>query len=187
MLWALTCPDDPAPQTGPMRVVALLRGVNLGPSRGEDGRPAAAVESLGHRDVETYLESGNVVFTRMAATRWTALGALADARDGRRHADQDREEMARSSTPPLPGRGPDEGRRRFLAAPADAAPAKDLDLAVVAPDELTVKGTEVYLSLPNGQARSKLVEALWKRRALGATSATARNWRTVLALAEMSR
>ena len=47
-----------------MRVVALLRGVNLGGSRKlamADLR--AAVASLGHTDVETYLQSGNVVFT----------------------------------------------------------------------------------------------------------------------------
>ena len=47
-----------------MRVVALLRGVNLGPNRRlrmADLR--AVVESLGCTDVETYLQSGNVVFS----------------------------------------------------------------------------------------------------------------------------
>ena len=47
-----------------MRVVGLLRGVNLGPSRRlKMADLRAAVESLGHTDVETYLQSGNVVFT----------------------------------------------------------------------------------------------------------------------------
>ena len=50
--------------TGAMRVVGLLRGVNLGPSRKlKMADLRAAVESLGHTDVETYLQSGNVVFT----------------------------------------------------------------------------------------------------------------------------
>ena len=50
--------------TGGMRVVGLLRGVNLGPSRKlKMADLRAVVESLGHTDVETYLQSGNVVFT----------------------------------------------------------------------------------------------------------------------------
>jgi uncharacterized protein (DUF1697 family) len=50
-----------------MRVAALLRGVNIG-SHKRIGMAAlrATVESLGHRDVETYLQSGNVVFTPAA-------------------------------------------------------------------------------------------------------------------------
>ena len=47
-----------------MRVAALLRGINIGPNKRiamADLR--AIVESLGHTDVETYLQSGNVVFT----------------------------------------------------------------------------------------------------------------------------
>ncbi len=46
-----------------MRVVGLLRGVNLGPNRRlpmADLR--AVVESLGCTDVGTYLQRGNVVF-----------------------------------------------------------------------------------------------------------------------------
>ena len=50
------------------------------------------------------------------------------------------------------------------------------------PDELTLAGRELYVSVPNGQGRSKLMEALTKRRM--PTTATVRNWRTVEALAE---
>ncbi len=47
-----------------MRVVGLLRGVNVGGNnRLKMADLRAAVESLGHTDVETYLQSGNVVFT----------------------------------------------------------------------------------------------------------------------------
>ena len=45
--------------------------------------------------------------------------------------------------------------------------------------------TELYLDLPGGQARSALVAALGRHKVFGAV-ATSRNWRTVLALAEMS-
>ncbi len=58
------------------------------------------------------------------------------------------------------------------------------DLEPYLPDELTVHGRELYVSVPNGQGRSKLMEALVKRRL--PTTLTVRNWRTVEALARMT-
>ena len=58
------------------------------------------------------------------------------------------------------------------------------DLGGYLPDELTLVGREVYVSVPNGQARSKLMEALVKRSM--PTTVTVRNWRTVAALAELT-
>ena len=53
--------------TGAMRVVGLLRGRQPRHSRQlKMAELRAAVESLGHTDVETYLQSGNVVFTPAA-------------------------------------------------------------------------------------------------------------------------
>src|SRR4026208_1745172 len=47
-----------------MRVAALLRGINIGSNkRISMAALRSIVESLGHTDVETYLQSGNVVFT----------------------------------------------------------------------------------------------------------------------------
>src|SRR5262245_32126784 len=51
-----------------MRVAALLRGVNLGKRQVKMADLRAAVEALGHSDVETYLQSGNVVFTPAGST-----------------------------------------------------------------------------------------------------------------------
>jgi len=48
-----------------------------------------------------------------------------------------------------------------------------------APDELVIDGREVYVHFPNGMGRSKLSLDL-------GTPATARNWRTVLALRELT-
>ncbi len=63
MLWASGHSDNTTINGG-MRVVGLLRGVNLGSSRKlKMADLRSAVESLGHTDVETYLQSGNVVFT----------------------------------------------------------------------------------------------------------------------------
>ena len=173
-----------------MRVVALLRGVNLGPSRKlkmSDLR--AAVESLGHTDVETYLQSGNVVFTpkgrpdgdavRAAIKDSTGLDTNVLLRAGK-------EMSAIVQYNPYPVDDPTKVVVTFLASTADAKAVRALDVGAFAPEELTVHGTEVYLRLPGGQGRSKLTAALAKVKSPGAASATTRNWRTVEALAEMT-
>lgn len=66
--------------TAEMRVAALLRGINIGPNK-RIGMPVlrAIVESEGHRDVETYLQSGNVLFTPAADARGDLARSLEQA------------------------------------------------------------------------------------------------------------
>jgi uncharacterized protein (DUF1697 family) len=169
-----------------MRVVALLRGVNLGKRQVKMADLRAAVEELGHADVATYLQSGNVVFTPNGPSTKDLSAALSAAlgmkiavvlRTGK--------ELAKVvAANPYPVDDPTKVVVTFLA---DRRPKKvldDLDVAAFAPDEVTFTGKELYLKLPNGQARSKLMDALGKLD-LG-TTATTRNWRTVLALADMT-
>jgi uncharacterized protein (DUF1697 family) len=177
-----------------MRVVALLRGVNLGPSRRlKMADLRAVVESLGHSDVQTYLQSGNVVFTAKGRST-SGLGAaisaaLAEAvgleagvltRTGA--------QMAKIvAANPYPVSDPTKVVVSFLAEPGDAAALRAIDLDAYAPEGLSVHGTEVYFNLPEGQARSKLLEAVAAEvRRAKVDRATARNWRTVQALADMS-
>jgi uncharacterized protein (DUF1697 family) len=174
-----------------VRVAALLRGINLGPSkRISMAALRELVESLGHRDVETYLQSGNVVFTPATRAR-AGLGpaleaAIRDAmglevpvlvRTGRELAGV-------VSANPYSVNDP---TRVVVAFLGDALKPSQLglgDLAGYAPDELTQVGRELFISVPKGQGRSKLMEALTKRPL--PTVVTVRNWRTVAALAEMT-
>ena len=166
-----------------MRVAALLRGINIGPHK-RIGMPAlrSIVESLGHTDVETYLQSGNVVFTPAPGAP-KDLGATGHdvpvvIRDGK--------ELAK-----VAGASPytvDDPTKLVVVFLGEAVELGDLslgDFGTYLPDELTLAGRELYVSVPNGQGRSKLMEALTKRRL--PTTATVRNWRTVTALAELFR
>jgi uncharacterized protein (DUF1697 family) len=72
----------------------------------------------------------------------------------------------------------------FLAERRPKNALAGVDQAAFAPDEFTFTGGELYLKLPHGQARSKLMEALAKQD-LGTTTTT-RNWRTVTALADLT-
>jgi uncharacterized protein (DUF1697 family) len=174
-----------------MRVVALLRGINIGPKK-RIAMPAlrSIVESLGHRDVETYLQSGNVVFTpegRGGGDLGPSLSAAIAEATGHDVPVVTRTgaELAR-----VVSRNPyvvDDPTKVVVGFLADKVSLRDIslgDLSPYFPDELTLIGKEIYVSVPRGQGRSKLMEALAKRRL--PTTLTVRNWRTVAALAELA-
>lgn len=173
-----------------MRVAALLRGINLGPNK-RIAMPALReiVESQGHRDVETYLQSGNVVFTP-AKSASNLAGSLEKAiADATGHdvpvVVRTGEELARIVE--LNPYRVDDPTRLVVAFLGDEIEVAQLglgDLVEYLPDELTQLGRELYVSVPNGQGRSKLMEVLTKRRQ--PTTITVRNWRTVAALADMT-
>jgi uncharacterized protein (DUF1697 family) len=172
-----------------MRVAALLRGINLGPHR-RIAMPAlrALVESLGHTGVETYLQSGNVVFTPTPGAPDDLAGQLERAIADETGLDvavliRTGEELAAVvEANPYSVGDPTKVVVAFLGEEIEQGQLGLGDLGAYLPDELTLVGREVYVSLPNGQARSKLMEALTKRRM--PTTLTVRNWRTVTALAE---
>jgi uncharacterized protein (DUF1697 family) len=173
-----------------MRVAALLRGINIGPNKRiamADLR--AIVESLGHTDVETYLQSGNVVFTpKGKGDHAGRLSAAIAKQTGHDVAVLVRagDELAKIvEANPYTVSDPTKVVVAFLDREAELGDLGLGDLAPYLPDELTVLGREIYVSVPNGQGRSKLMEALVKRRL--PVTLSVRNWRTVEALADLTR
>ena len=174
-----------------MRVVALLRGINLGPHK-RITMPAlrAIVEGLGHTDVETYLQSGNVVFTPKAKAPRDLAGQLEASIGEATGHDVPVVTRTAAELRKVVSESPyqvDDPTRLVVAFLADAIDLGDLalgDLSSYLPDELTIVGREIYVSVPNGQGRSKLMEQLTKRKL--PTTVTVRNWRTVEALAELT-
>lgn len=181
------------------RYVALLRGVNVGGVRISMADLRAAVGSLGHTDVATYVQSGNVVLTasgRPSATR-LAAGIRAAITE---HAGIDpavivlsaREWDELVAANPYPDETDGTKLHAVIAqeefseeqrAAADRAEAEAREAG--SSDEVTVIGRVTYLHLPDGMGRSKLAELLSRRKPTGHHVATARNWRTVLALQGM--
>jgi uncharacterized protein (DUF1697 family) len=174
-----------------MRVAALLRGINLGPSR-RIAMPAlrAIVEGLGHTDVETYLQSGNVVFTPKPKAPKDLAGSLKAAIAKASGHDvpvvirtaAELQEIVSANRYPV-----DDPTRVVVAFLSEAVEFGDLglgDRSAYLPDELAIVGREIYVSVPNGQGRSKLMRELTEKRA--PTTLTVRNWRTVTALAELA-
>jgi uncharacterized protein (DUF1697 family) len=174
-----------------MRVAALLRGINLGPNR-RLAMPAlrAIVESLGHEEVQTYLQSGNAVFApRRGAPKDLAAELTAAIAEATGHevpvVTRTGTELQKVvSACPYPVDDPTHVVVAFLAESVELGDLGLGDLPAYLPDELSIVGREIYVSVPNGQARSKLMEALTRRRL--PVTLTVRNWRTVTALAELT-
>ena len=71
----------------------------------------------------------------------------------------------------------------FLSTRPDPRRVRGLDAHRSPPDAFAVQGREVYLSCPNGFARTKLTASYFDAQ-LGLVS-TGRNWRTVTKLAQL--
>jgi uncharacterized protein (DUF1697 family) len=173
--------------------VALLRGVNVG-GRAQVAMPALrdAVTALGHEDVGTYIQSGNVVFrssSRAAGRIAAGLERGIEEQFGmdvtvviRTAAELAR--VARSNPFLAAGADPKTLHVGFLAGRPTAAAVARLDPQHAPPDEFVVRGREVFLRYPNGLGRSKLTNDYFERRLRSAI--TVRSWGTVTKLVEMS-
>lgn len=172
------------------RYVVLLRGVNVG---GRNKLSMADLrrlcESIGCTDVETYIQSGNVVLDSDLAD--TELGdrleaAITDAVHFtptvmvRRAADL---ENVLASHP-----FPDADEAKLHVGFLSRAPTKKalagLDDVDHPPEKFAVRGTEIYLHLPNGMGRSKLAAVPFEKRL--DVAITMRNWRTVTKLHDLA-
>lgn len=175
------------------RQIALLRGINLG-ARNRVSMPELRelLTGLGHDDVKTLLQSGNVVLTsketgeqlEQALERAIAGELGVESRVIVRSA---RELAGVVKRDPFAGVADDPKRYQvsFLSAKPEAAVVRALEAADVAPEQVAVSGREIYAWHPEGIQRSPLAKLLTDSK-LGVT-ATARNWNTVLKLLELAR
>ena len=172
--------------------IALLRAINVGGNRTISMADLREVlTAAGCENVTTYIQSGNVVFTHPGRSRDALAGALAKQIETAtgfavpvvlRTAD---EWAAVVRDNPFGGGDPAKLHVAFLGGHPTAeaiAASEAIDPAAFAPETFVLRGREVYLHLPGGVGRAKLTAGL---RPLLA-SATTRNWRTVLKLAELA-
>jgi uncharacterized protein (DUF1697 family) len=169
--------------------VALLRAVNVSArNKVPMAELKALVSALGFENPVTYVQSGNVVLDSRAGSAvevgTTIERGIADAfgLDVAVLVRTPTELRATADGNPFLDREPDWTKLHvvFLDAEPEAAAVARLDPQRSPPDELSVRGQEIYLHLPHGAGRSKLTTDYFERR-LGAR-ATARNWNTVMKL-----
>ena len=174
------------------RQVALLRGINVGTTKRIAMADLRAVmASLGYADVETLLQSGNIVYSTDDTTERSALRIherlLADIRMDIPVVVRTAAELAAVvKRNPLRKLATDPKLYHvvFLSERPDPKLVKALEGQAVADELFVVDGREVFVWWPQGAHRARLTHAVLERRLK--VTATARNWNTVEKLLAMA-
>lgn len=175
------------------RYVGLLRGINVGGNK----KIAMAdlrklVEGLGHQDVKTLLQSGNVVFGSDSADQAALAAELERTIEAELGMSvgclvRDGADLARIIAHDPLGDVADNPSRHFvvfLSGAVDPAKFAEVEALARAGERLAAGEREVHMWLPDGAAETKLTHLAFQKR-LGVTIATARNWNTVTKLATL--
>ncbi|MFL5243496.1 MAG: DUF1697 domain-containing protein [Gemmataceae bacterium] len=175
--------------------VALLRGINVG------GRNMVAMSDLrglfkrlGFTDVQSLLQSGNLVFQSDRTAEISLENLLSVETKKLLNVSIDyfvrsREEwdtvVAVNPFPKEAKLDPGHLVVMFLKDAAKATDVKALQSAIQGPETLCCVGKQVYIYYPAGMGKSKLTHSLIEKK-LG-TRGTGRNWNTVLKLAALTQ
>ncbi|GAA1415918.1 DUF1697 domain-containing protein [Catellatospora coxensis] len=175
------------------RYAGLLRGINVGGNK----KIAMAdlrklVEGLGHSDVKTLLQSGNVVFSSDSPDQAALAAELERAIEAELGMSvgclvRDGADLARIIAADPLGEVADNPSRQFvvfLSGAVDQAKLAEVEALAKPGERLAAGEREVHMWLPDGAAETKLTHLAFQKR-LGVTVATARNWNTVTKLATL--
>lgn len=172
--------------------IALFRGINVG---GNNILPmkklVPLLERLGLEEVRTYIQSGNVVFETNADDLSILERRISGAIDSEfgfepRVLLVTGEEFKRAiETNPFPNATsePKSLHFFFLAEPPPAPDLAGLESLRAEDEAFQIIGSVLYLHAPIGVGKSKLAAKI--ERLVG-VPVTARNWRTVSKIAELS-
>ncbi len=174
------------------RVVALLRGVNIGKRQLPMAALREGLAAAGATDVETYVQSGNVVLA-------VPKGVGRDVDGWLEHTISEiagfevlvvvrtaKELAAIVDGNPYAGAS---GKQLHVIACAPRPPAsllEAIDLDGVAPEHASVAGADIYLHLPDGMGRAKLPALIERELKRAKVVGTARNWNTIERLHAMA-
>jgi uncharacterized protein (DUF1697 family) len=177
------------------RHVALLRAVNL-PSHNKIGMAdlRQLLADLGFQDVQSLLQSGNLVFGSQGRTS-EQLEALLESEAKAclglatgffvRTASEWSTVIAGNPFPEEAERDPGHLLVMFLKEEPDRKDVAALQEAITGREVVRAQGRHAYIVYPDGVGRSRLTNVLIERKLR--TRGTGRNWNTVLKLGDLSR
>jgi len=178
-----------------MKYIALLRGINVGRhKRIKMAELATVFESLGFKNVRTYLQSGNVIFehdsidaTKVAESIERKISQTFEFSVNVIIRTENELENIVNSNPFIkdPTIGFDKLHVTFLRDMQDPKTILDLDITKDENEEFEVTGREIYIYCPNGYSKTKLKNDVFEKKLN--TVATTRNWKTTNKLMELSK
>jgi uncharacterized protein (DUF1697 family) len=171
--------------------VALLRGINVGGARPlKMSDLKAALEQAGCTNVATYIQSGNVVLAHEETSESKVVEILEAAIAKKAGFDVDVILRTRSQLANVVAKNPFKKAKPeqlyvfFMAKKPPRDALSTVDAKAFEPEKLAIVGRELYVFVPDGLGRSKLVGTLVRKSPV--KEATARNWRTTQTLLVMT-
>ncbi len=175
-------------------IISMLRGVNVGAhNRIKMDALRAVYESLGLRDPQTYVQSGNVVFRTDKRDLVALAKRIEDAIERSfgfhpavilRTSSELRDVIARNPFAGQSGIEPSRLLVYFLTSDPGAETRDKVLSLKTEPEELRMDGRELYIYFPSGMARPKLSWAVIEKTLK--VPGTGRNWNSVTKLLEMA-
>jgi len=151
-------------------------------------------QALGLKDVVTYIQSGNVVFSSDATNPAQLARQIEESFAQKfgfhsqvmvRTSAELEEIIASNPFQNQPEKEPKWVAVLFLATRPESAALEDLQKTYSGPEEIYLIGQELFVYYPDGIGRSKLTLPLIEKKLKSA--GTGRNWNTVLRLQQMMR
>jgi uncharacterized protein (DUF1697 family) len=175
-------------------LISMLRGINVGGhNKIKMDALRALYVSLKLEDPRTYVQSGNIIFrtkeknsTALAKKIQNAIEAKFKCRPEviLRTPDEFRKAIAASPFADRPHLEPGKILVTFLAADPGSVAESMLRTLKKHPEELHLKGRDLYIYFPDGAGKSKLP---WASIAKSLnTAGTARNWNSVLKMLQIA-
>jgi uncharacterized protein (DUF1697 family) len=174
--------------------IAILRGINVsGQKRMLMADLKALFEALKFTGVQTYIQSGNVIFKTKEEDD-TLLAAKIEKAIAKKYGFEvpviirTTAELASviSRNPLLKNKKVNMERVyvTFLAGVPEKAKAAEIEKLSFAPDEFIIDGKEVFLHIPVAYGETKLSNNFFEKKLK--VTATTRNWATVNKLYELA-
>ena len=176
-------------------MIAFLRGVNMtGHNLIKMTDLAALFRKLGFKDAETYIQSGNVIFTNHKAQAENEIEFRIE-KAIKKQLGHDISVLIRSVeeikkvlliNPFIPAGDFDQAKHATIFLKEAPLQAQTDKLAGIdyTPDKFNVSGKEIFIWCPNGFGKTKLYTNFFenKMKVIG----TARNWKTINTIASIA-
>ncbi len=173
--------------------MSLFRGINVGGNRIVPMSELKSLhQALGLKDVVTYIQSGNVVFSS-DETNPAQLASQIEENFAQkfgfhsqvmvRTSAELQEIIASNPFQNQPDKEPKWIAVLFLTTRPERTALEDLLKTYSGPEEIYLTGQELFVYYPDGVGRSKLTLTLIEKKLK--TVGTGRNWNTVLQLQKM--
>jgi uncharacterized protein (DUF1697 family) len=175
--------------------ISILRGINVSGQKKILMQDLKTLyESLQLKEVQTYIQSGNVVFRCNEKITDVKLGKKIEEAIFKKYnfhvpvIVRSSSEMKNivSSNPFVKEKNIDEKKLHvtFLSEIPSEENVKSIENIDFSPDRFIISGKEIYLHVPESYGETKLSNQFFEKKLK--VTATTRNWNTVIKLMEMS-